>query len=159
MTQPISDSNDDLQIIALTGKIVTSYVAGNTLAPAALPDLIKQVHDTLRRLVTPEEVVATPAEPLTPAVPIRKSVTPDYIVCLEDGRKLKMLKRHLRTAYGLSPEEYRVKWGLPSDYPMVAPNYAEQRSGLAKAIGLGQRSRTEGKPSGKRRRSSSAAAE
>ncbi|MDE1146202.1 MAG: MucR family transcriptional regulator [Azospirillaceae bacterium] len=157
MTQPITDSNDDLQIIALTGKIVTSYVAGNSLAPTALPDLIKQVHDTLRRLVTPEEVATTPAEPLTPAVPIRKSVTPDYIVCLEDGRKLKMLKRHLRTAYGLSPEEYRVKWGLPTDYPMVAPNYAEQRSGLAKAIGLGQRSRTEDKPAGKRRRGSAAA--
>lgn len=155
MTQTTATTEEDLQLIALTGKIVTSYVAANNLAPTALPDLIKQVHDTLKRLTSPVEAAPAPAEPLVPAVSIRKSVTPDYIVCLEDGRKLKMLKRHLRTAYGMTPEEYRAKWGLPSDYPMVAPNYAEQRSGLAKAIGLGQRARGE-KP-GKRRRGPTAA--
>ncbi|MEC4591654.1 MucR family transcriptional regulator [Nitrospirillum amazonense] len=126
-------------LITLTAQISAAYLARNPVATADLPSLIRTTHSALVALTQPEpEPVAVP-EKLSPAVSIRKSVTPDYIVCLEDGKKLKMLKRYLRTTYGLSPDEYRAKWGLPADYPMTAPNYAEQRSGLAKASGLGRR--------------------
>ncbi len=122
-------------MLALTADIVASHVSNNALSVDELPKLIQKVHETLRGL---QSGAASPAEELTPAVPIKKSVKPDFIVCLEDGKKLKMLKRHLKTRYNLTPEEYRAKWGLPADYPMVAPNYAEQRRELAKQIGLGR---------------------
>jgi len=121
-------------VIVWTADIVASHVQNNSVALSDLPQLIRIVHDSLAGL----SGGAAEAKP-QPAVSVRRSVTPDYIVCLEDGRKLKMLKRHLATAYGLTPEEYREKWGLPADYPMVAPNYAKQRSSLAKKIGLGKR--------------------
>lgn len=122
------------ELLTLTADIVSSHVANNTVAVSDLPNLIENVFSALSRL-GPE---AGPAEPKQePAVSIRSSVKPDYIVCLEDGKKLKMLKRHLMTHYNMTPEEYRVKWGLPPDYPMVAPNYAQQRRTLAKKIGLG----------------------
>lgn len=130
MTEAV-EHND---LLALTADIVSSHVANNSVAVNDLPQLIENVFATLSTLggaAEPEPVK------LEPAVPIRQSVKPDYIVCLEDGRKLKMLKRHLSTAYGMTPEEYRAKWGLPADYPMVAPNYAEARRKLAKEIGLG----------------------
>ncbi len=122
------------ELLALTTDIVASHVSNNTVAIADLPSLIKQVYAELSGLgaVVPPAV----ARP-NPAVPIKKSVMPEYIVCLEDGKNLKMLKRHLKTRYNMSPEEYRERWGLPSDYPMVAPAYAQQRSDLAKKIGLG----------------------
>ncbi len=125
---------DNKDVIAWTADIVASHVQNNSVAINDLPQLIRTVHESLSSLSG-----SAPAEKPQPAVSIRKSVTPDYIICLEDGRKLKMLKRHLATAYGMTPEEYREKWGLPSDYPMVAPNYAKQRSSLAKKIGLGKR--------------------
>jgi len=120
-------------LIAWTAKIVASHLRKNSVAVSDLPDAIKDVYRSL------EAVSGSPAsqQDNRPAVTIRRSVTPDYIVCLEDGRKLKILKRHLRTAYNMTPEEYRKKWGLPADYPMVSPNYARQRSALAKKIGLG----------------------
>ncbi|MGF1610312.1 MAG: MucR family transcriptional regulator [Kiloniellales bacterium] len=119
-----------------TTKVVSSFVANNSVSANDLPVLIRSVADTFRSINAPQ-----PASPgnRKPAVAIRKSVTPEYLVCLEDGKKLKMLKRHLRTAYNLSPSDYRERWGLPADYPMVAPNYAKQRSRLAKKIGLGRR--------------------
>ncbi|WP_437365265.1 MucR family transcriptional regulator [Inquilinus limosus] len=121
----------------LTVQIVSAHVAHNNVAQGDLPALIAQVYGALSGLGKAAEPAA-PARP-EPAVPIRKSVTPDYIVCLEDGKKLKMLKRHLSSAYNMTPDQYRERWGLPADYPMVAPGYAEQRSKLAKAIGLGTR--------------------
>jgi len=122
----------------LAAVIVSAHVSKNNVAVADLPGLIAQVYGALDTLGKPAEPVFTrPA----PAVPIRKSVTPEFIVCLGDGKKLKMLKRHLRTAYGMTPDEYRERWGLPADYPMVAPAYAQQRSALAKSIGLGTRRR------------------
>ena len=129
-----NSSTDNKDIIAWTADIVASHVQNNSVAIGDLPQLIRTVHDSLIGLAG-----ESPAEKPQPAVSVRRSVTPDYIVCLEDGRKLKMLKRHLATAYGMTPEEYREKWGLPADYPMVAPNYAKQRSSLAKKIGLGKR--------------------
>tara|TARA_R110000868_G_scaffold11751_17_gene57404 strand:+ start:32454 stop:32864 length:411 start_codon:yes stop_codon:yes gene_type:complete len=129
-----SSTSNGRDIIAWTADIVASHVQNNSVAISDLPLLIKTVHDSLTGLSGD-----TPAEKPQPAVSVRRSVTPDFIICLEDGRKLKMLKRHLATAYGMSPEEYREKWGLPADYPMVAPNYAKQRSSLAKKIGLGKR--------------------
>jgi len=122
-------------ILGLTARIVSAQVSNNKMGIAELSELINSVHQALTDPGKP----VTP--PLEPAVPIKKSVTPDYLICLDDGRKLKMLKRHLRTAYGMSPTEYRAKWGLASDYPMVAPNYAQRRSELAKAIGLGTKGR------------------
>ncbi|HEX2150632.1 MAG TPA: MucR family transcriptional regulator [Stellaceae bacterium] len=128
-------SND---LLALTTEIVAAHVSNNTVALGDLPQLINQVYNSLANIgVTP----AAPAARPQPAVSVKKSVQPDYIVCLEDGKKLKMLKRHLKTAYNMSPEAYRERWGLPTDYPMVAPNYARQRSHLAKEIGLGTRAR------------------
>jgi len=125
-------------LIELTSQIVSAYVSRNVIQPADLPALIGTVHQSLTSLGRPQEQ-AEPAVDLKPAVPIKKSVHPDYIVCLEDGKQLKMLKRHLKTSYGLTPDDYRTKWGLPADYPMVAPNYAKARSALAMEIGLGKR--------------------
>jgi predicted transcriptional regulator len=122
-------------ILDYTAKIVSSHVSNNATEADAVTTLIQSVYQTLAKLGSPEVTVDTVREP---AVPIKKSVFGDYIVCLEDGKKLKMLKRHLQSAYGLTPDEYRAKWGLPASYPMVAPNYSEQRSGLAKSYGLGQ---------------------
>jgi predicted transcriptional regulator len=125
-------------LLALTTEIVAAHVSNNTVALGDLPQLINQVYNSLANIgVVPTPVVVRPQ----PAVSVKKSVQPDYIVCLEDGKKLKMLKRHLKTAYNMSPEAYRERWGLPPDYPMVAPNYARQRSHLAKEIGLGTRAR------------------
>jgi predicted transcriptional regulator len=124
-------------LIELTAEIVAAYVSTNSVASGDLPGLINQVHSALHRTATGS--VEPEQEPLKPAVAAKKSVTPDYIVCLEDGKKFKSLKRHLRTHYDLTPEEYRTKWGLASDYPMVAPNYAKARSALAKEMGLGQK--------------------
>ncbi|MCC9622916.1 MucR family transcriptional regulator [Thalassospira sp. MA62] len=127
------------ELLHMTVDIVSAYVSNNALASTQIPELISTVFSSLDSL---REVQKEPEqEPLKPAVPIKKSVGDDYIVCLEDGKKLKMLKRHLRTTYNLTPEEYRAKWGLPSDYPMVAPNYAKQRSKFAKQIGLGRKAK------------------
>ena len=121
----------------LAAEIVAAYVGANTVAAGQLPELIRSVITTLSGL---EGGVEDPViEPPKPPVSIRRSVTPDYLVCLEDGKKLKMLKRHLRTTYNMSPKDYREKWGLPADYPMVAPNYAARRSEFAKKIGLGRK--------------------
>jgi predicted transcriptional regulator len=125
--------------IQLTANIVSAYVSNNTVASAEIPNLIAQVFSALMRISSGQ--TAPPAEPLKPAVAVKRSVTPEYIVCLEDGKKFKSLKRHLRTQYGITPEQYREKWGLPPDYPMVAPNYAAARSQLAKQMGLGQQRR------------------
>ena len=125
----------DTDVLRLTAKIVSAHIGNNQVAPDALPNLIEAVHRSLATAGTAEPAPA----PLAPAVPIRKSVFPDHIVCLEDGKKLKLLKRHLRVSYELTPEQYRQKWGLPADYPMVAPDYASHRSILAKQIGLGRK--------------------
>lgn len=136
-------TENEEQLVALTADIVTAHVSNNVVAISDVAPLIEKVHGALAGLGAP---VAALEVKLVPAVPIRSSVKPDYIVCLDDGKKLKMLKRHLKTAYGITPDEYRAKWGLPSDYPMVAPDYAEQRRGLALKIGLGRRRRKAGKP-------------
>ena len=128
-------ANDDL--VELSADIVCAYVSHNALSPTDLPRLIAEIHVALKGLRS--SAVQEPVEELKPAVPVRKSVAPDYIICLEDGKKFKSLKRHLRTHYDLSPEEYREKWGLASDYPMVAPNYSATRSRLAKDNGLGRK--------------------
>jgi predicted transcriptional regulator len=134
----MSDSGTN-NYIELAADIVSAYVSNNTVPAADLPGLINEIHNALLR-VSGGTVQAAPEAP-KPAVPTKKSVTNDYIVCLEDGKKFKSLKRHLRTQYNMSPEEYREKWGLPADYPMVAPNYAKARSQLAKQMGLGQQRR------------------
>ncbi len=131
-------------VLDQTTRIVAAYLTNNPLAASELPAVLQIVHAALARLGQAAQPEA-PAQP-TPAVPIRKSVTPDYLVCLEDGRKLKMLKRHLRTTYDMTPEDYRARWHLPADYPMVAPNYAERRSQFAKEIGLGRRRPAEPEP-------------
>jgi predicted transcriptional regulator len=131
----MTDQSEDL--IALTASIVSAYVACNSVPSAELAGLIASTYAALSRLGGPPALIAT--EPLAPAVPIRKSVTPDAIICLEDGRAFKTLKRHLSATYGMTPEQYRSKWNLPADYPMVAPNYAESRSAMAKSIGLGRK--------------------
>ena len=125
------------ELLHMVADVVSAYVSNNQVVANQLPDVIKSVYSSLAE--QQEGRREEPAEALKPAVPIRKSITPDYLICLEDGKKLKMLKRHLRTAYNLSPEEYRAKWGLGADYPMVAPNYAQQRSDFAKQIGLGRK--------------------
>ena len=130
-----NQSVDRGDVLALTSDIVSAHVANNSVSTADLPNFIEQIFTTLSRLGSTSGDVAL-VRP-KPAVPVRRSINPDYIICLEDGQKLKMLKRHLRTAYNLSPVEYRERWGLPADYPMVAPNYAAQRRVLAKKIGLG----------------------
>lgn len=124
------------EIIEMTTDIVSAYVGNNSINAADLPSLIQNVHRALSQVTTGEDT--TPQAPQEPAVSVRKSITPDFLICLEDGRKFKSLKRHLRTKYDMSPEEYRSKWNLPKDYPMVAPNYAKARSDLAKQMGLGQ---------------------
>jgi len=124
-------------LLELTAEIVSAHVSNNSVAVSDLPGLIQQVYATLAAV---GKAPAQPERP-QPAVPIKKSVHPDYIICLEDGKKLKMLKRHLKTAYNMTPEQYRERWQLPPDYPMVAPNYAKHRSSLAKKIGLGTKAR------------------
>jgi predicted transcriptional regulator len=126
-------------VIALTAQIVSAYVGNNPVAASDIPALLNQVHSALTRLLA--TAVEHGGEVLKPAVALKRSVTPEYIVCLEDGKKFKSLKRHLRTQYKMTPEQYREKWGLPADYPMVAPNYAAARSNLAKQMGLGQQRR------------------
>jgi predicted transcriptional regulator len=133
----MSSAEQQGELIELTADVVSAYVSNNSVSAAELPTLISEVYNALNRVGT--VVAAPPAEPAKPAVNPKKSITPDYIICLEDGKKFKSLKRHLSTMYGMSPEQYREKWGLPSDYPMVAPNYAEARSRLAKEMGLGQK--------------------
>lgn len=128
----------NLGVLGLTAQIVSAHVSNNSVAADALPALIQEVYRTLAGV---ERGAPEPDRP-SPAVPVRKSVFPDHIVCLEDGKKLKMLKRHLKTAYDMTPEQYKERWGLPSDYPMVAPNYAKHRSSLAKRIGLGTKPRS-----------------
>jgi predicted transcriptional regulator len=127
-------SSDDF--LRMTAQMVAAYLRKNSVPAAQITEVINSVYGSLRAIDGRANAPA-PTE-LKPAVPIKKSVTPEYIVCLEDGRKLKMLKRHLRTEYNMTPEQYRQKWGLPTDYPMVAPNYAKQRSAFAKEIGLGK---------------------
>jgi predicted transcriptional regulator len=126
---------DKSELLSLTSDIVASHVSNNPVSMADLPQLIEQVYTSLKNLAGPE---VEPKEELKPAVPIKKSVTDDYIICLEDGKKMKMLKRHLSTAYGMTPEQYREKWGLSADYPMVAPSYSLKRQRLAKENGLGR---------------------
>ena len=130
----MAEQTSHADLLALTTEIVSSHVSNNTVAQSDISLLIEQVFRTLSGIGGHMPISADRPQP---AVPVKKSVTPEYIVCLEDGKKLKMLKRHLKTAYGMTPEEYRERWGLPPDYPMVAPNYARQRSRLAKDIGLG----------------------
>lgn len=127
------DQKSDL--IEVTAGLVAAYVGGNTIAAADVPALIRSVHQALSNVGVQTDPGETSREP---AVSIRRSITPDYLICLEDGRKFKSLKRHLRTKYDMSPEQYRARWDLPKDYPMVAPNYAQARSELAKQMGLGQ---------------------
>ncbi len=135
----MAENSGETSYIQLTASIVSAYVSNNTVASADIPNLISQVYSALFRVSNWQ--AAPPTEPLKPAVPVKRSITPEYIVCLEDGKKFKSLKRHLRTQYDMTPERYREKWGLPPDYPMVAPNYAEARSRLAKQMGLGQQRR------------------
>jgi len=127
--------------IAVATQIAAAYVSNNSIRPGDLPALFADIHATLVRLSSGSPAMNAEPVKLTPAVPIKKSVGQDYIVCLEDGRKFRSLKRHLHTAYNLTPEQYRAKWGLPNDYPMVAPAYAQARSALARKIGLGQKRR------------------
>jgi predicted transcriptional regulator len=136
---------DDQNFLRMTADVVAAYVRNNSLPTTQLTEVISTVYQSLRTLEGKGGEAR--GEPQKPAVPIRKSVAPDYLICLEDGKKLKMLKRHLRSAYNMTPDEYRHKWGLPPDYPMVAPNYALQRSAFAKKIGLG---RGGGRAAGKR---------
>ncbi len=133
----MTDTSLEPDMLALTAQIVSAHVSNNSVTPESLPSLIQDVYRTLTG-VGKEPVQADKPQP---AVPVKKSVFPDHIVCLEDGKKLKMLKRHLKTSYNMSPEQYRERWGLPLDYPMVAPNYARHRSALAKKIGLGTKPR------------------
>jgi predicted transcriptional regulator len=135
----MSNNDNGGTYIGLTASIVSAYVSNNSVPTQDLPALINQVHSALTRVSTGQGDL--PSEPLRPAVSVKRSITPDHIVCLEDGKKFKSLKRHLRTQYGMTPEQYREKWSLPPDYPMVAPNYAAARSQLAKQMGLGQQRR------------------
>ena len=139
--------DDKAEIIEMTADIVSAYVGNNSVSATELPNLIQSVHRALTSVTG--GAVEAPAAPKEPAVPIKKSITPDYLVCLEDGRKFKSLKRHLRTKYDMSPDEYRSKWGLAKDYPMVAPNYAKARSDLAKQMGLGQGGRKPARKGGR----------
>ena len=134
----------DEELLRMTADVVAAYVSNNALPTQQLAEIISTVYASLRSL---DAEADGKSEPLKPAVAIRKSITPEYLVCLEDGKKLKMLKRHLRSTYGMTPDDYRAKWALPADYPMVAPNYAAQRSAFAKKIGLG---RGTGRQTGKR---------
>lgn len=139
----MNDSATGSNYIGLTAEIVSAYVSNNTVPAADIPNLINHVYAALTRVSAKSG--DAPEEPLRPAVSVKKSITPEYIVCLEDGKKFKSLKRHLRTQYNMTPEQYREKWGLGADYPMVAPNYAAARSQLAKQMGLGQQRRRRSK--------------
>jgi len=141
----MSDQIGQSELLELTTEIVSAHAGNNSVAPADLTQLIKDVYITLSGLGAVEPVPEKPK----PVVPIKKSIFPDYIICLEDGKKLKMLKRHLSTSYKMTPEQYRERWGLPHDYPMVAPNYAKHRSSLAKKIGLGTKPRKKVAPAKK----------
>ena len=135
----MGDNTGSGNFIGLTADIVSAYVSNNTVSASDIPSLINQIHSALMRVSSGQS--EAPAEPLKPAIPVKKSITPEHIVCLEDGKKFKSLKRHLLTQYNMTPEQYREKWDLPADYPMVAPNYAAARSALAKKMGLGQQRR------------------
>lgn len=149
MVDENSRSGQQPDLLRMAVDIVSAYLSNNSVPASQVPEIINTIYNSLSALNgQPSPGVA---EPLKPAVSVRRSVTPEYIICLEDGKKLKMLKRHLRASYGMTPDEYRTKWGLPPDYPMVAPNYAEQRSAFAKKIGLG---RKKGQKAPRRRRGS-----
>ena len=135
----MADSSGEGSYLQLTANIVSAYLSNNTVPSGEIPSLISHVYSALMRVSGGQ--AAASADPLKPAVPVKRSITAEYIVCLEDGKKFKSLKRHLRTQYDMTPERYREKWGLPPDYPMVAPNYAAARSQLAKKMGLGQQRR------------------
>ncbi len=137
MTEETHEKVGDAEVLRMTAAVVSAYVRNNPLPSGEMTALIGAIHRTFAEI---NRAAVEPQAP-TPAVPVNKSIQPDYLICLEDGRKLKMLKRHLRTTYDMTPEDYRAKWGLPVDYPMVAPNYAKQRSAFAKEIGLGRKSR------------------
>ena len=139
----MADNTGNGNFIELTAEIVSAYVSNNPVAAGDIPVLISQVHSALARVGGTSS--DAPSEPLKPAVSVKKSITPEFIVCLEDGKKFKSLKRHLRTQYNMTPEQYRDKWSLGADYPMVAPNYAAARSQLAKQMGLGQQRRRRAK--------------
>src|ERR1700745_1303583 len=145
MAEPAALKIAEEELLRMTADVVAAYVSNNTLPTTQLAEVINAVYNSLRSLAG--QSAEPQPEPLKPAVPLRQSGTTDFLVCLEDGKKLKMLKRHLRSTYNMTPDEYRAKWGLPADYPMVAPNYAEQRSEFAKRIGLG---RGAGRPPGRR---------
>ncbi len=142
----MADTTANADLLGLTAEIVSAHVSNNSVAVADLPNLIQEVYRTLASMGQPVE---TAPERPQPAVPIKKSVTPEYLICLEDGKKLKMLKRHLKTSFNMTPDQYRERWGLGADYPMVAPNYTKHRSSLAKRIGLGTKPR--GRPPGRGR--------
>jgi len=146
----IDDKSPRNELVRLTASIVSAYLSRNPLGSSHIQDVINTVYSSLSNTGTAPTEQNVQAS--RPSVPVKKSIMPDYIICLEDGKKLKMLKRHLRTTYNLTPDEYRTKWGLPSDYPMVAPNYAIQRSEFAKKIGLGRKVVTETKPPVRRAR-------
>jgi predicted transcriptional regulator len=135
----MADNTGESTFIELTAQIVSAFVGNNSVPSTEIANLIGQVHAALKRVSGGQ--MSAPAEPVKPAVPVKRSIASDYIVCLEDGKKFKSLKRHLRSRYNMTPEQYREKWGLPADYPMVAPNYAAARSQLAKQMGLGQQRR------------------
>jgi predicted transcriptional regulator len=143
MTDSQKEIGSKGEILKMTADVVSAYLGHNALPAADVSEVINTVYGSLRRLENGKH-----AEPPKPAVPVRKSVTRDHIICLEDGKKLKMLKRHLRSTYNLTPEEYRARWNLPPDYPMVAPSYAKERSEFAKKIGLGRKTRTAPKHKG-----------
>lgn len=136
MTEEEKNPSETTEMLRMAVDIVSAYVGNNSVPTTQVPEVISTVYASLSALNGNAD---RQAEALNPAVPVRRSITPDFLICLEDGKKLKMLKRHLRAVYGLSPEEYRAKWGLSPDYPMVAPNYAKQRSNFAKQIGLGRK--------------------
>src|SRR3979409_170503 len=143
MAEPAAPKTPEDDLLRMTADVVAAYVSNNTLATAQLADVINAVYKSLRGLEG--QVAEAPAEPLRPAVSIRKSITPEFLICLEDGKKLKMLKRHLQSTYGMTPDQYKLKGGLPPDYPMTAPRYSEQRSNLAKSLGLGTANARKGK--------------
>lgn len=136
--ETMKDEVSGKSLIEMTASVVAAYLSNNSIATSQISEVIQSVHGAFKGLS--DDRSDPEPEPLKPAVPIKRSVMPDYIVCLEDGKQLKMLKRHLRTTYDMTPDDYRAKWGLPADYPMVAPNYAQQRSDFAKKIGLGRQS-------------------
>lgn len=134
-TNTPENTNNPSDIMGMVSNIVAAYVSNHTVAPSELPGFIQQVQRSLCNVNSKNSFFLS--VPGVPAVPIGESITPDYVICLEDGRRMKMLKRHLKTAYNMTPDQYRERWGLPANYPMVAPNYAKKRQGIAKSIGLG----------------------